>query len=297
MKPQTAITNGIIKAKLYLPDAQNGYYRATRFDWSGIISSLECNGHTYFGKWFEHYNPTTHDAIMGPVDSFAPLNYEETPVGNSFVKIGVGLLQKTAAEGFGEFTTYPILDPGQWKIKAKADQIQFSHVVADSHYTHEYTKTVQLMEGKAEMHICYALINKGNRTIKTEVYNHNFFVIDNQLTGMGFELIFTKNVAFRGKILNDIPQIQGNRIRFRKDLSKGETIYCSSLEGINGNAKDYDIQVRNHNTGAGVRITGDQPISKMVLWGASTTVCPEPYIDIRVEPGQEFRWSYCYDFL
>ena len=39
--PQAEITNGILKAHLYLPDNENGYYRATRFDWSGIISSLE----------------------------------------------------------------------------------------------------------------------------------------------------------------------------------------------------------------------------------------------------------------
>ena len=38
--PQAEISNGMIKARLYLPDAENGYYRATRFDWSGIISSL-----------------------------------------------------------------------------------------------------------------------------------------------------------------------------------------------------------------------------------------------------------------
>jgi len=36
--PQTEISNGIIKASLYLPDTNNGYYRATRFDWAGIIS-------------------------------------------------------------------------------------------------------------------------------------------------------------------------------------------------------------------------------------------------------------------
>ena len=33
--PQAEITNGQIKAKLYLPDTEKGYYRSTRFDWSG----------------------------------------------------------------------------------------------------------------------------------------------------------------------------------------------------------------------------------------------------------------------
>ena len=30
--PMAEVGNGQIRAKLYLPDAKNGYYRATRFD-------------------------------------------------------------------------------------------------------------------------------------------------------------------------------------------------------------------------------------------------------------------------
>ncbi|MBK9680609.1 MAG: hypothetical protein IPO69_17430 [Saprospiraceae bacterium] len=37
-------------------------------------TSLEWNGHQYFGQWFETYRPTLHDAIMGPVEAFAPLD-------------------------------------------------------------------------------------------------------------------------------------------------------------------------------------------------------------------------------
>src|ERR1035438_5190147 len=68
--PTAEISNSTIHAKLYLPDATDGYYRATRFDWSGVISSLEWNGHKYFGQWFPRYDPKLHDAIMGPVEEF-----------------------------------------------------------------------------------------------------------------------------------------------------------------------------------------------------------------------------------
>src|SRR5262245_41916524 len=68
--PQAEITNGIVRARLYLPDPQDGYYRGTRFDWSGQISRLEYKGHNYFGKWFDRYDPKLHDAIMGPVEEF-----------------------------------------------------------------------------------------------------------------------------------------------------------------------------------------------------------------------------------
>jgi hypothetical protein len=45
--PQAEISNGQIRAKLYLPDASKGFYRGTRFDWAGVVSSLEYKGHNY----------------------------------------------------------------------------------------------------------------------------------------------------------------------------------------------------------------------------------------------------------
>ena len=39
--PEAEITNGILTARMYLPDAERGYYRSTRFDWSGAIYSLQ----------------------------------------------------------------------------------------------------------------------------------------------------------------------------------------------------------------------------------------------------------------
>src|ERR1700750_2455362 len=87
--PQAEITNGLIRAHLYLPDAEKGYYRATRFDWSGVINDLEYKGHHYYGQWYEKYSPTINDAIMGPVEAFDPIGYDEAKPGEGFIKIGV----------------------------------------------------------------------------------------------------------------------------------------------------------------------------------------------------------------
>src|SRR4051812_29424042 len=79
--PQAEISNGAITAKLLLPDAQKGYYRGTRFDWSGVIYSLRAHNHEYFGQWFPRYDPKINDAIMGPVEEFMTdekgLGYDE----------------------------------------------------------------------------------------------------------------------------------------------------------------------------------------------------------------------------
>jgi hypothetical protein len=117
--PQAEISNSQIRAKLYLPDPQAGYYRATRFDWSGVISSLEWNGHTYFGQWFNRYDPNLHDSITGPVEEFltnaSGLGYDEAKPGDSFVKIGVGALRRPDDAPFRQFNTYEITNPGKGK--------------------------------------------------------------------------------------------------------------------------------------------------------------------------------------
>jgi hypothetical protein len=45
-----------------------------------------------------------------------------------------------------------------------------------------------------------------------------------------------------------------------------------------------------------VRQTSDRPLSKLVFWSIRSTVCPEAYIDMRIEPGKEFTWRIAYDF-
>src|SRR5689334_23225472 len=111
--PEAEISNGSIRATLRLPDPARGYYRGTRFDWSGVISSLQYKGHEYFGQWFEKYDPKTHDAIMGPVEEFrtgdAGLGYDEARTGGTFIRIGVGVVRKPEEPQYRQFNTYDIV--------------------------------------------------------------------------------------------------------------------------------------------------------------------------------------------
>ena len=82
--PSAEIANGRIRAKIYLPNAQNGYYRGTRFDWSGVVYSLQYKGHSYYGPWVQRTDAKVRDfvyegpdivggpctSISGPVDEF-----------------------------------------------------------------------------------------------------------------------------------------------------------------------------------------------------------------------------------
>lgn len=294
--PEAEITNGLIRAHFYLPDSDKGYYQATRFDWSGVISNLEFAGHSFYGQWFEKYCPTTHDAVMGPVEEFAPVGYSEVKPSENFLKIGVGTLTKPDESAYNSFKLYAIANPGKWKIKTKADQIQFYHELKDPEYSYEYSKTLRLSKGKPELVLIHSLKNTGKKTIETTVYNHNFLVIDKQLTGPGYVVRFPENVKGTGRGFGEIVRIQDDELIFLRELNQGESVYCGGLEGLNNNAPDYNLSVENRKTGAGVRIRCDQPMLKLVFWASKKTVCPEPYIQIKVEPGKEFNWKISYEY-
>ena len=119
--PEAQISNGVVTAKFYLPDAQSGYYRGTRFDWSGNTYSLRFAGHAYAGQSFERYDPKLHDAIMGPVEEFltgdAGLGYAEARPGETFIRIGVGVVRKPDDKAYDRFHTYEIVDSGKWTLR------------------------------------------------------------------------------------------------------------------------------------------------------------------------------------
>ena len=110
--PSHQITNGEITATVYLPDAKNGFYKTTRFDWSGAIGSLKYKGHDYYGTWWSKitdiydfgYEGPNKDvisadftAMVGPAEEFGALGYTDVPAGGLFVKPGVGVLRRDEA--------------------------------------------------------------------------------------------------------------------------------------------------------------------------------------------------------
>src|SRR5581483_11892927 len=158
--PSAEITNGLIRAKVYLPDAHKGFYRGTRFDWSGVLYSLEANGHNYYGPWFSKTDPSVHDfvyrdadivagpcsAITGPVDEFGPLGYDEAKPGATLVKIGSGALRKASTEKYDNYHLYEIADGGKWRVTRRPDGIEFVQELTDANsgYAYVYQKSVRL---------------------------------------------------------------------------------------------------------------------------------------------------------
>jgi hypothetical protein len=297
--PKAQISNGLIHAELMLPDAQNGSYRGTRFDWSGIISSLQFNGHEYVGRWYEHHDPKIHDALTGPVEAFQTndkgLGYDEAKAGGTFVRIGIGTLRKPEEKDYRPYDTYEIVDPGKWTIHKRKDRIEFTQQLrSDQGYAYVYRKTVRLVKGKPQLLLEHSLRNTGQKVIETNQYNHNFFVIDHEVVGPDIvvKFVFTPN-PLRG--FKERAEVRDHEIIFPHEL-QGKNGVFTELGGTGTSVKDYDFRIENLKTGAGVRFTSDQPLQKVNFWAISTVAVAEPYIELKIDPGKEARWTVRYDF-
>jgi len=312
--PHAEISNGPLRLKLYLPDAKNGFYRGTRFDWSGEIVSLEYEGHNYYGPWFGAVDPKVHDyryagpeiiaspcsAAAGPVEEFqtngSALGFGEAKVGGTFIKMGVGVLRKDEPK-YDYVKQYEIVDTGKWTVEQHHDSIEFVQELTDpsSGYGYVYRKKVRLIEGQPEMVLEHSLRNTGRRSIQSEVYNHNFLVLDKQPPGPDFTITVPFQIRTPEPLRPQLAEIRGNQLVYLKVLQDEDQVQ-TLLEGFGASPQDNEIRIENHRIGAGMRITGDHPLSKLNLWSIRAVLSLEPFISMNIEPGGEFTWEISYEY-
>lgn len=290
--PNAVISNSEVQMKVYLPDPEKGLYRATRFDWSGVIGSLKYKGHEYFGYWKDTHDPQFHEDLTGPVEGFIEpgLGYADAKPGEKFIRIGVGILEKEDEPEYNWTKTYKILDHGEWKIDQGDDWISFTHrISSDFGYGYIYTKTIRLKNNG--FIIEHKLQNNGIKTIETDQFNHNFFMIDYKKSGPPFTISFPYAISTNDD-LKGLLEISDKHINFIKELNNNSVFV--ELSGFTDQVADHQVTVVNPESGAGVTFTVDKPLSRMAFWACETTLCPENFIQIMVKPGEEDCWASDY---
>ena len=292
--PSINLANNWVKMKIYLPDKDQGFYRATRFDWSGVIASVQYKDHEYFGYWKDQHDPNIHEDLTGPVEGYIKpgLGYEEAQPGQGFIRIGIGVLEKAEEKEYEAFKTYKIMDHGKWTISNGENWVDFKHEVSsDFGYSYLYTKRIELSENEPGFIISHVLENTGSKKIETDQFNHNFFMIDNEKAGPNLEVSFPYPIK-TDHDLKGLMSIHGGKLIFNRNLNS-DNIYME-LAGYSDQVQDHEFTVINTNTGAGVRVSLDQPVHRMVFWACNTTYCPENFIWISIDPGEKFQWTSQY---
>lgn len=289
------ISNDTLKIALHVPDGEKGYYRGTRFDWAGVFAGIEYDGCNYAQEWFEKYSPLSHDAVCGPAEEFSPIGLDEVEAGGAFLKIGVGMLEKMEGE-YDRFKLHKVLEPGRRTMVVEADSITQSHFLDSAQgYACEYHKTIALT-GPDSFRISHRLLNKGSKTLKGDVYNHNFFTLGLLETGPSRQLDFPFKPE--GDWREEYSQVgfTESGIRFTRRLQNGESVFTGNLheagKGLAGSPNAFTL--RETSDGRGVRMHCTHPMTRTVLWANHRIACPEPYIDFSAGPGETFSFEIEY---
>ncbi len=303
--PQAEISNGQITAKMYLPDAENGYYRSTRFDWSGAIYSLAYKGHEFYGVWYDRIDPEVVNwvfqgseivsgpcsALAGPVNEFeTPLGWDEAQPGGSFIKLGVGVLRRGDGR-YNRFVPYDVLDPGKWTVTKKEDSVEFTQELSapDLGWAYVYHKVVRLEKGKPVLVIEHSMRNTGKRAIHSNVYNHHFMVMDKQPPGPDFTIRVPFEISATRPPSGEMAEVRENEIVYLRPLA-GQDQVAVGFQGFGDTAADHEVIIENKKTGTGVGIVGNRPLIRTMLWSIRTVLAVEPYIAVDIQPGGEFTW-------
>jgi len=296
--PQVTISNGTIAAVVLLPDPQKGYYRGTRFDWSGMVAQVRYKGHTFYGEWRLPHNPVGHDDVTGLSEEFGmeqPVGYAEAKPGQPFAKIGIGLIEREDEPSYGFWKPYKLLKPGAWKVSRGPTWVRFEQSLSGPDgYAYLYRKTVALANTGPQLKITRYLKNTGSKPITTDHYCHNFTNIDGTPVGPAYAI----TLPFSGEPIQP-PQgpirIDGRTVSMTAELGDNDSAMLM-LKGQGATARDNAAEIRNLATGAAVAYNGTLPVFKVNVWAARTAICPEPFVRLSLKPGEAASWSTTYTF-
>lgn len=294
MKDMIEIGKEGLALTLCPPDFENGYYRGTRFDHSGVFRKVVHGGYVIADEWFEAYNPYAHDAVCAYSEEFAEAGYEAAAVGGVFLKPGVGLLLKEDESLYDHFRLYKVADPGLWTVQPDVDKVVFTHKVEGDGWGYDYVKTVRIMDG-SRFEIAHVLRNTGSRRLSGDTYNHNFNTFERNTPGPAIDIDFTFRPAGTWRAEYDSVALADSGIRFSRPLVKGESVFMGNLRAADGTDITGEVYTQRAE-GHSVSFHADRPFHRIAFWANHKVACIEPFIPYDLMPGDEFVWNYMYKF-
>ena len=273
-----------------------------------MITHITYKGHDFGKYWFVKTSPDVKnftydkdglvahpsDVAAGPVEEFAQNGFEDAGPGGRFLKIGVGILKRDN-DTYDRFHTYPILTEGKRSTKTTSSSVRFTQVISNdpSGYDYVFIKTITLVPGKAELRIEDRLKNTGKKPIDTSVYDHHFMTLSAGEDGVELQAPFT--LAHTRPMPLDVVRFDGNRMTYLRGLT-GEEQVASDLTGFSNAVSDNDFKITATKTGYGVRLRADKPVTRLLWWSVPSTMGIEPYMDIKLNPGEETHWTHTLDY-
>ena len=293
--PTVKLENDTIRLDIEEPG--EGYV-GSRFDWTGKVTQITFQGrHTFCTEETTDpaRRPHTGRGLFNEFGIDEPIGYEECPVGDVFLKPGVGLLTRLSEEPYDFFCSYPVV-PGmtRWELRDGSVSFEFSCSTPRGHAIVLHKDIV--LDGSG-FTIDYALTNRGAATLRTNEYVHNFLAVNREPLGPASRLTCSFPLSTTGfhESLNP-----GKALSFCGDGALWNQVPASPFffGGLHPVA-DQTVGWRLEHTTErlAIREAVGFAVQRFNLWGAGHVVSPELFKRIEVPAGGTGRWSRSYQLL
>ncbi len=314
--PSVKLSNGAVELTVYLPDAEKGYYRERRFDWSSIAGGLVYKKHDWFEDWRgePHVPCGVIDDGSGPSSEFGsgslgtppPLGFDEAGPGGTFMKIGVGELRrpeksevngkKNSSYYFG--FPYKVERFFPWTFKNGSDWVE---LVQESPlvngYRYRLVRRYELKDSPPGFVMKCQLENLGEKPIEQTCYEHNFISLDGRLLGPDTRVVYSVPLTPEYTEESNAPVvIKDSTVSFTKKLGFGNGA-SAVFPGCDDKPSSSVVTVYQDDLKTGLRISSDQPLARSLVYCAPTAVCPESHVAISILPGGAKQWETRYEFV
>jgi len=208
-----------IQVSLFLPNALDGYYRSSRFDWGTMIGDVRSGRRRAFCSdvWRQPHDPLWTESGVGlasewgcgvdgawcpsgwaggPEVNNGVLGFDEASIGEPFLKIGVGLLAKGSCavcnasdphDAYHFNSPYRFVSPPTWQVhRTSAASVELVHEAQVRR--HAYRLRRSLTVGVSSLTVVTTLENRGAEAFSTPYYSHNFLSVDGHGPGPGWAL-------------------------------------------------------------------------------------------------------------
>ncbi len=279
-------------SRLRVELAQPGtFYNGSRFDHNGFITGVVLDGrHTFcVPESMTEGEGSGGCGFCGEFGIDEAIGYDETQVGASFLKVGVGQIKRPDDVPYNFFRPYEFL-PAASELTFGEGSVTFA-VRAEScnGYAYAYQKTVRIQENR--MTIAYTLENTGAKRITTTEYCHNFVGINRLPVNGGYQLAFSNMQALNREVGNVYAR---DGVITWPDEPMEKQYYCQPKAAPGGG---YCWRLVNRQAGVGVSESDNFTPCKLALWGYRHVVSPEVFVRIDLAPGETQQWARTYEFF